>query len=104
MMGGWLQTGSRSNSAVYIGSQAAAAADNVMVIVSHACLIASGMAGWLDASNKSGFFENVQIVVYCLRGERAEPLAGCVCNSFRIAMLPLAHHQHEHGESGSSNS
>jgi hypothetical protein len=100
MIGGWVQTGSRANCAVHIGSQTAAATDNVMVVVSHPRLIASRMAGRLDASDEAGLFQDVEIVVHGLGRERAEALAGGVCNGFRIPMLSLAQDRHEDGESG----
>ena len=90
MIGGWLQAGSRAYRAVHIGGQTAAAADKVMVIVSHPRLIARRMAGRLDTSDKPRFLQDVQIVVHGLGGERAEPLAGSVCNGFRIPMPTLA--------------
>lgn len=91
MRSGGLQTGSRANGTVHIGSETATAADNVMVVVSHPRLIASRMTGRLDTSDEAGLHQDVQIVVYGLGGERAEPLAGGVCNGFRIPMLPLAY-------------
>ena len=100
MIGGWLQAGSRADGAVHIGSQAAAAADNVMVVVSHPRLIASRMAGRLDASDEPRLLQDVQIVVHGLGGERAEPLAGSVGDGFRIPMLSLAQNRREYGEPG----
>ena len=100
MIGGWLQTGSRADRAVHIGGQTAAAADDVMVVVSHPRLIASRMAGRLDASDEAGLLQDVQVVVHGLGGERAEPLAGSVRNGFRIPMLSLAQDRHEYGETG----
>lgn len=90
MIGGWLQTGGCANHAVYIGSQAAAAADKVMVVVSHPRLVTRRMAGRLDASDKASLFQDMQIVVYSLGGECAESLAGGVCDGFCIPMLSLA--------------
>jgi len=100
MAGGWLQTGSRSNRAVHIGGKSATAADKVMVVISHPSLIASRMAGRLDASEEASLLQDVQIVVNGLGGERAEPLAGRVCNGFRIPMLALAQDGREYGETG----
>jgi hypothetical protein len=100
MRGGWLQTRSRADRAVHIGSQTAPAADDVMVVVSHPRLIARRMAGRLDAPDEASLLQDVQIVVHGLRGERTEPLAGRSCYGFRIPMLSLAQDRPEYGEAG----
>src|SRR6202044_1547647 len=100
MIGGWLQTGCRANGAVHIGCQTATAADNVMGVVPHPRLIAGRMARGLDASDEASLLQDVQIVVDRLGGERAEPLAGSVCNGFRIPMLSFALNGSEDGETG----
>ena len=100
MIGGWLQTGSRTNGAVHIGSQTATAADNVMVVVSHPRLIARRMAGRLDASYEASLFQDVQIVIDGLGGEGADPLARGVCNGFHVSMLSLAQDRYKDSESG----
>ncbi len=100
MIGGWLQTGRRADRAVHIGGQTAAPADDVMVVISHPRLVASRMAGRLDASDEADILKNVQIVVHGLCGERAETRAGSVCNGFHVPMPALALHRHEYGEAG----
>ena len=100
MIGGWLQAGSRADSAVHIGSETAPAADNVVVVISHPRLIARRMAGRLDASEEPGLLQNVQIVVYGLRGERAEPPTRGDGDRFRVAMLSFAQDRREYGETG----
>jgi hypothetical protein len=89
MISRWLQAGSRANRAVHIGSETTAAADDMMVVISNTRLIARRMAGRLDASDEASLLQDVQIVVYGLEGERAEPLPGSIRNGFRIPMLSL---------------
>ncbi len=100
MVGGGLQAGGCADRAVHVGGQAATAADKVMVVVSHPRLKAGRMAGRLNASDEAGLLQGVEIVVYGLGGERAEPLTGGVCNGFRIPMLSLAQDRPEDGEPG----
>ncbi len=69
-----------------------------MVVISHPRLIASRMAGRLDAPNKARFQQDVQIVVHGLRRERAKPLAGSVRNGVRISMPSFALDRYEYGE------
>jgi hypothetical protein len=90
MIGGRLQAGCRADGTVYISSQTAAAADDMVVVVSHPCLIASRMPGRLDASDEASRLQNVQIVVYGLSGECAESLARGICDGVRIPVLLLA--------------
>ena len=104
MIGGWLQAGRRADHAVHICGETAAAADDVMVIVSDSRLIPCRMAGRLNASNESDLLQDMQIVVHGLRRERSDPLAGGVCNGFRIPMLALALDRPEYGEPRRSHS
>lgn len=98
MIGGWLQAGRRADRAVHICGETAAAADDVMVIVSDSRLIPCRMAGRLDTADKPRFLQDVQVVIHCLGGERTEPFAGGVCDRFRIPMLSLAHHGSKDGK------
>ena len=100
MIGRRLQTGSRANCTIHIGSQTTVAADNMMVVVSHPRLVASRMAGRLDAPDQAGFLQNMQIIVHGLERERPKPLAGNISNGFRIPMLPFALDRQEYGETG----
>jgi hypothetical protein len=56
MIGGGFQAGGMTYGTVHIGRHTAAAADDVMVIVSHPCLIASRMTRRLDAPDKACLF------------------------------------------------
>ena len=104
MIGGWFQARSRPDRTIYIGSQPAPAADDVMVIIPHTRLVASRMTGRLNAPDETSLLQRVQIVVDCLSGESAESFSGCDSNGFRITMLPLAQNRHEYGEAGGGHS
>jgi hypothetical protein len=98
-----LQAGGFADRTVYVGDCAAAATDDVMVVVSHSRFIARGVAGRLDAPDEPRFFQNVQIIVNGLRGERAQPLARNPRDGVRVPVLSFANQGSKHGKSGRGN-
>lgn len=98
MIGGRLQTGSRTDGAVHIGGETASAADDVVVVVSHPRLVACRVSGRLNASNEPRLFQSMQIVVHGLCGERAEALPCGVRNGLRIRMSAFSMNRRKHGE------
>lgn len=103
MIGGWLQAGSRADRAVHVGSPTAAAADDVMVVVAGACLVACRTVGGLNSPHQTSFHQSIQVVVDSLSGERAQTSAGGDRNSLRIVMLGSRFDGGKHGEPWSGN-
>ena len=92
MVGRWFQARRVANSAIHIGSKATIAADDVMMIVSHSCLVTCGMTGWLNAAYEPSLLQDVQVIVDCLGGEGAKLLACNIGYGFRIPVLTLANY------------
>jgi hypothetical protein len=98
VIGGRLQTGSRANSAVYIGGRPTLATDNVMVIVSYPRFIARRVTGKLHSSHESGFHKNIQIIIDRLRGESPQAFTRSLRNLIDISMLSFSLNRPENGK------
>jgi hypothetical protein len=69
-----------------------------MVVVSYPRLIPRGVARKLNATYQSRFYQEMQVIVDRLGGERAEPFAGNVRDLDYVAVLSSALHGGEDGK------
>lgn len=103
MVVGRLQAGSWPHDAVHVHGPAAAAADQVVVVVTGSGLVARGRPGALDATDETGGTECLEAVVHGLGGHLTQPLPSAGHDGADGEVLLRVVEHGEHGQPGSGD-